>query len=135
MTIAESLRKILESERLFGSMFYDVFFTRSPEARKYFDGVDMKRQALVLTMALQMMEQFHTNGYAAIDHYLRHIGHHHHDRDVPRELYADWRDSLLVALEQFLGADWSDDLRGEWERAIASATTAMFRGYDEPIGI
>jgi hemoglobin-like flavoprotein len=135
MTIADSLRKIMESERLFGSMFYDVFFERCPQAKAYFEGVDMRRQALVLTMALQMMEQYHTNNYAAIDHYLRHIGHRHDERTVPKKLYTDWRESLLATLEQFLGADWSDELAEEWGVAIEAATTAMFRGYDDPVGI
>jgi len=135
MGIAESLHQIMKSERVFGTMFYDLFFGRCPEAKSYFDGVDMRRQALVLTMALQMMEQYHTHGYTAIDHYLRHIGHRHNDRAVPREMYTDWRDSLLAALEQFHGADWDDSLRQEWEGAIKAATEAMFRGYDEPVGI
>ena len=38
---------------------------------------------------------------------------------------------LLVALEEFHGTDWSDDLSRQWREAIESAVRIMFEGYDE----
>jgi hemoglobin-like flavoprotein len=135
MTVAESMKQILESDQNFGSLFYEVFFERCPEAKTPFDGVDMKRQALVITMALQMIEQYYNNGYSAIDHYLRHLGMRHKSWSISKDMYADWSESMLAALEKFHAADWSDDLRTEWQKAIEAASEVMFLGYDEHAGI
>lgn len=135
MTITESVKHIMESDQNFGSQFYEVFFGRCPDAKLLFDGVDMKRQALVITMALQMIEQYYSNGYSAIDHYLRHLGMRHKNWSIAKDMYADWSESMLAALEKFHAADWSNELRDEWQQAIEAATEVMFLGYDEHAGI
>jgi len=135
MTISESMRRILESDDVFGSLFYDVFFERCPEAKAPFDGVDMKRQALVITMALQMIEQYYSHGYTAINHYLQHMGMRHKNWSISKEMYAAWSESMLASLEKFHATEWSDELRAEWQQAIEAATEVMFMGYDEHASI
>jgi hypothetical protein len=53
---------------------------------------------------------------------------------VPRELYPDWRDSMLICLEKCHGEEWSDGLATEWREAIDAVSEAMFRGYDKRVG-
>lgn len=135
MDIHQSLQKILASDDLFGTMFYDTFFERCAEGKEYFAGMDMQRQALVLTMALTLIAQHHTHGYAAVEQYLRHLGGRHKDRTIPGELYPQWRESMLVALERFHGDDWSETLSDEWRTAIDGVSRSMLHGYDEHTGI
>lgn len=135
MEIQDSLKRILQSEQLFGTMFYEVFFERCPEAKKYFAETDMKRQALVLTMALTLIEQHYNHDFAAVDQYLQHIGNKHADRKIPQALYESWQEAMLATLESFFGGDWSEHLADQWRDAIESVTDTMFRGYDERMGV
>lgn len=131
MTIQDSVAKVLSSIRPFGEDFYEVLFRRCPEMREHFEGVDMKRQALILTMALSVIEQHYSTSYPATGEYMRYLGTKHHSRGIARELYAGWRDSMLESLERFHGAEWSEGLATEWTRAIDLCHRVMFEGYDK----
>lgn len=135
MDIHQSLKAILESEPVFGERFYATFFTRCPKAKEHFSGIDMRRQALLLTMALTLIEQHATHGYPAVVQYLRHLGNRHKERDVPRDMYAEWRDCMLVALSEFHGDDWNATLSRQWSDAIDGVSEAMLGGYTEHTGI
>jgi len=135
MEIHESLQRIMKSESLFGDTFYEIFFDQCPAACKHFERVDMKRQALVLTMALTLIEQYVANGYPAIAQYLRHLGTAHGDKGIPREMYVNWRDAMLTSLEKFHGDEWNDSLSDAWAEAIDATTQVMFEGYDHRVGL
>jgi hemoglobin-like flavoprotein len=135
MDLDMSLEQILRSGDQFGNLFYEIFFEQHPEAKRYFDGIDMKRQGLMLTMALKLMGEYHAKGYAAINHYLEHLGTRHSDRGVPTEVYTDWADSLLATLERFHGKEWNGDLAEEWRDAVSATSEVMFKGYDKRVGL
>ena len=63
--------------------------------------------------------------------YLQMLGTKHKDRGIPKEANARFRDVLLDALEQFHGADWSEDLGSRWREAINSSVNKMFEGYEK----
>ena len=135
MTIEESLQTILESSDNFGRAFYDEFFMRHPKIFTYFDGVDMTRQALVLTMALTTIVNHYASSNIAIEHYLRHLGTMHHRWEIPPELYPKWCDTMLRVLERFLGDEWDEALASDWRKALEKASQTLIRGYDRPVGI
>ena len=135
MDIQQSLQHILQSKDVFGHAFYDVFFARHPEALEYFGDVDMNRQALVLTMALTVIQQYYTSKYPTVEQYLQYMGSQHHRRGVPPDFYPKWRDCMLEALEAFHGEDWHSDLSREWREAIELSTEPMLRGYEERTGV
>ena len=135
MDIHESLHRLLQRKESFGTLFYDVFFERCPEVRVYFTGVSMDYQAALLTMALKVMEQYYAHGYPAMATYLKYLGHKHHRRAVLPDLYPQWRDALLVALEQFHDADWNDDLARQWREAFEKAREVILVGYQEPVHV
>src|SRR5262249_4993739 len=70
-----------------------------------FTDVNLKYQTVLLTMALMVVERHYASGYRATELYLQHLGHKHHQRAVPSELYSKWVESLLAALEKFHGPD------------------------------
>lgn len=135
MDLETSVEKILQSDHRFGKRFYEVFFEQHPDARQYFQGTNMKAQALMLSVSLRLIGDYHRKGFSAIEHYLQLLGTRHNDRSVPREMYPKWRDSLLVTLEKFHGKDWDDTLADEWRSAIDGISVVMFGGYDKRTGV
>lgn len=135
MTLQESLRRVLEQRDDLAATFYETFFTRHPEARDYFAQVDLRHQRVLLTMALMVVERHYTHGFPSTLLYLKYLGHKHHLRQVPGELYPKWVDSLLIALEQFHGTDWDAEAATAWRNALDRASEAMLAGYREPIHV
>lgn len=130
MNITESLDSILGSRDLLGDIFYPEFFEAYPHLRSYFADVNMKRQSVLLTNALTVIRQFYVSSYPAVEQYLRYLGSKHHDLKVPPDSYDLWKQTMLVTLERFHGADWSAELAGEWQRAIEQAAAVMVAGYE-----
>ncbi len=130
MTLTESVSKILSQAGALTPRFYERFFDQVPEARPFFEATHMGHQAVVLRMALQMIEQFFTHGYEAIGEYLRLIGVKHRERGIPTELYSDWRETLLDTLEEFHGHEWDESLAEEWTGALNQSIDRMIEGYD-----
>ena len=131
MNISESLHKILASKTIFGEYFYETFFATCPEVKQYFDGVNLERQAILLTMGLVVIEKQYARPYAAAEEYLKYLGTKHHDRGIPKHLYTDWTTAMLQTLERFHGKEWDDAIRQEWEEAIEQVIEVMFQGYEE----
>jgi hemoglobin-like flavoprotein len=126
---------VLEKRDDLAALFYEVFFDRHPEARPYFKDVNLKHQTVLLTMALMVVERHCEHGYLATELYLKYLGHKHHTRDVPPELYPKWIESLLAALERFHGSDWDAKAAGDWRAALDRATGLMMAGYRDPVHV
>jgi hemoglobin-like flavoprotein len=88
----------------------------------------------MLRLALTMIEQYYRNRYEAMESYLRIIGFRHKRLEIPRDLYADWRDCLLDTLEAFHGKDWNEELERQWTEAINLAVETMLEGYELKVG-
>jgi hemoglobin-like flavoprotein len=131
MDIKESVHQILGNQELLADLFYCLFLDRYPEVRRHFQGVDLKYQAALLTMAFLVIERHHTAAYPATETYLRYLGTKHQTRGVPAELFPHFRDALLATLERFHGSHWDAGLAGQWKQAIERATATMLKGYEQ----
>ncbi len=131
MNIQESLQQILASKEDFGQQFYKLFFAQCPEVKKYFAGVNIDRQAVLLTMALVVIEKQYSSPFAAAQEYLKYLGTKHHNWEIPKSLYAEWTVAMLESLAQFHGADWDESLQQQWQDAIAQVIELMFQGYEQ----
>jgi hemoglobin-like flavoprotein len=129
MDIAQSLHRILEQQETMADLFYIVFLERYPEVRHYFEGVNLKAQSVLLTMALMVMERHYAGSYPATEMYLKYLGTKHHDRGIPPELFPKFRDALLATLQRFHSSDWNPRLARQWHDAIERTTTTMLSGY------
>lgn len=129
MDLAESIQRVMDDQLQIGHRFYEIFLDRCPQARVFFQGVDMQRQTHVLTMALLVIEQMHTNRFRATEEYLRYLGTKHHDRDIPEELYPQWREAMLETLHIAHGEQWDPALASQWKQMIDRAIQLMFEGY------
>ena len=130
MDIHESLRQVLEeSKEPLAGRFYLVFFERHPEMLCYFDGVDLRFQGVMLTMALQLAVQHFEAPKPAIEEYLRLLGHKHCVRGVPSDAYPMFQQSLMSALAEFHEGDWDPQLEQQWQEALRAAIEIMIEGH------
>lgn len=130
MNISESVDAIMEDGDLIGGHFYDLFFEEFPDSKRFFAGVDMKRQAAVLTSALVLVESIYTKSSLALIPYLKHLGKVHQDRDIYPQDYSNWLTAMLKTLAKFHGQDWSSSLEQEWRNALQNAINVMLSSYE-----
>jgi hemoglobin-like flavoprotein len=131
MDMHESLQRILASKQVIGDAFYEALLARHPEFGPYFEGIDLRRQAVVLTMQLTVIDGYHRLGSPPARLYLQYLGTKHHSLGIPQELYGSFRDTLLEVLQRFLEGDWTEELAREWKTAIDGASAVMFEGYSK----
>ncbi len=131
MNLSESIESVLSGDVSFGHDFYDVFLGRYPQVRRYFDGVDLDRQSVLLMMSLLVIEQQAQNQYEATAAYLADLGAKHREWQIPKELYPYFREALIDALANHHADDWDEPLKAQWVAAIDSATQQMITGYEE----
>jgi len=129
MTIHDSLHRILEQNETLADLFYIVFIERYPEVRRHFQGVNLRTQSVLLTIALMVMERHYTGSYPATHMYLKYLGAKHKKWGIPAEHYPKFGDALLATLERFHSTDWGPPLAAEWAAAIDRAVRTMLEGY------
>jgi hemoglobin-like flavoprotein len=129
MDIQESLQRILKSTDRVADLFYQVFFERYPEVSQHFAGVDLQRQAVLLTMALELVVQYSLHSFPTIEAYLKILGQEHHRRGISPDLYPKFREALLATLGRFHGRDWDEQLARQWQEALELASDKMLAGY------
>ncbi|MBI1310333.1 hypothetical protein GC176_03420 [bacterium] len=130
MQLDESLQRVLANKDPIIRRFYDHFLSEHPDAERLFAGVDLEKQALMLTMALIVVEAYSRDSYPAVEHYLHVLGDRHREAGVPRELFASFRNCLIDTIRSCQQNDWDDELQEAWRRALDRATQTMFQGYE-----
>jgi hemoglobin-like flavoprotein len=131
MDMHESLLRILASNQVIGDAFYEALLARHPEFRPYFERVRFRRQAVLLTMQLAVIEVYHRFRSPLARLHLQHLGAKHRNLGVPQELYGPFRDTLLEVLQRCFEEDWTEELAREWKTAIDGASAVMFEGYSD----
>jgi hemoglobin-like flavoprotein len=130
MNLRDSVQRIHGSQDIFGDRFYQRFFELQPAARKFFREIHLPRQAVILTMQLSVIQAYYHGNSRAAGQYLQILGSRHRALGIPCELYPGFRDALLATLAESLGAEWTEELAGDWRAAIDAATEKMFEGYE-----
>jgi hemoglobin-like flavoprotein len=135
MTIHDSLQKILADRDTLATLFYQNLFQRHPEFRPYFKDVNMRHQAVLLTMSLMVIERHFNKELSSTALYLKYLGHKHHIQAIPEDAYPKWIDSLLETLGQFHGPAWDQEAAGLWRQALERGVRVMLEGYTEPVQV
>ena len=128
MDIHESIDQIIASDEVLGNAFYEVFL-KYPDVQGFFKDVNLKRQSVLLTMALLVVEQCEGGGAGVVNQYLRDLGAKHEEMGVPKDLYPYFCEAMLSTLETYHGDDWNDELQRQWSDSIERAANQMLRGY------
>ena len=109
------------------SRFYDILFTRYPQAQRLFGRNARSAQEKMLAGAL----------VAVLDHIedaewfastLGALGEKHAGYGVTEEMYGWVGECLLAALAEAAGPHWSPELEAAWAGAYAAISGAMLDG-------
>ena len=126
MDIQQSIGKILQRGEVLADVFYAALLDCHPQIRPYFADINMRRQAVLLTMALKLVEEHYVHHYPAVRNYLKVLGHQHRERfNVPAELFQPFGDCLLEAIQKFHNGEWDQGLEAQWRSAIDEAIAVM----------
>ena len=107
-------------------LFYARLFNRYPEVRVYFKG-DMRDQGSKL-MAMIDTAVGSIDRLESLRKPLREMGQRHSDYGVRQEDYPKVAESLLWTLEQGLGDDFTDEVRGAWTEVYDRVSAVMLDG-------
>ena len=129
MKLEDSLREVLAQKELVIEKFYATFLAEHPEARVYFERLDMTKQSLMLSAALIVSEAHSREDFPAVQHYLHVLGFQHREAGVPKEMFPIFRDCLIETIRS-CHADWNEELTKAWREALDKAISTMFEGYD-----
>lgn len=128
--IEQSLDEILRCPKQeLGRNFYARLFAACPEARPFFEKIELRVQANILVNSLHVIVSHDVYGYPAAHQFLMLTGARHHERGIPPELFPVFRDCLLQTIAEFYGDRWTESLSTEWRRALDTASAVMLQGY------
>ena len=114
---------------------YAQFLESYPELRHHFLHVDMKRQAIILTTALMVIERYYVQPTPAIELYMRYLGTKHHGMNVGTAEFPKFFDAMFQTMKSFHGDKWNPELERQWRGAFDRTTSAMFEGYLEHVQV
>lgn len=107
--------------------FYEILFSRHPQARSLFGGRSDAVQAEMLRQALVAVLE-HLEDSAWLVETLGALGQKHAEYGVTREMY-DWVGaSLLAALAEVAGDQWTPELESAWREAYGAIASLMQSG-------
>ncbi len=130
MDIHQSLDSILASGSQFAEGFYQRFELEHPGIFRHFNGMNMKRQAHLLTTALVLVVSDYEKDTESIKEYLRVLGTRHHHRNIDKADFEAWEQTLLRFLSEFHQANWSEELSNQWQSALTKAIDQVLLGYE-----
>ncbi|MFQ5509327.1 MAG: globin domain-containing protein [Leptospirillia bacterium] len=122
--VIESYKRVTRQAG-FLDTFYQHFFSRDPDIPVRFKGVDMENQAFLLARSLAVILR-HVAGVPGAEDTLAALAKRHGptDLDIPERLYEEWKEALLLALEEF-DPEFDQDLDTRW-RNLLDAEVAHF---------
>lgn len=130
MDIRDSIDRVsCDAKHEFSSRFYQNLFLHHPNTMSKFEGVDLKRQGVLLIVALETVCRQYTRPSPATQNYLRYLGHKHHLLGITAGDYLHFGTALLSTLGAFHGPEWCSDLAEQWKAAFRQSIDVMLQGH------
>jgi len=129
MDLRESIDQICDQGSEFPIRFYKLLFERVPVAEAHFENTALKKQYVMLTVALHSVKDF-PDLRPAMEDYLRLLGTAHKTLGVDREPFPEFIQVLLETAAEFHADDWDEHLAGQWSRALDRVEQLMLEGYE-----
>lgn len=107
--------------------FYEILFSKYPQAKPLFGRNSGPAQAEMLQQALVSVLE-HLEDASWLSHNLGALGAKHVSYGVSEEMYGWVGDSLLTTLAEIAGADWSPQLASAWTTAYGAIAGLMQQG-------
>jgi hemoglobin-like flavoprotein len=129
MQFSESIDRVLAEEKSVLERFYKVFLDRVPEARPFFERVDMQSQAAMLAVALTAARMAPNLQNSTVI-YFRVLGRRHERKGIPPKIYERFNATLLDVIAEVHGDDWNERLAAQWSAALSQIARLMIEGYE-----
>ncbi|NJN72305.1 MAG: globin [Limnothrix sp. RL_2_0] len=113
----------------FSESFYANLFTDYPAAKPLFSGTDVKEQSKKLLTSLIFVVENLKKPEALTDA-LKGLGARHVKYGALPEHYPLVGNTLLKTFEQYLGSDWTPEVKDAWVKAYGLITEVMLDGAD-----
>lgn len=124
-----SFQVALERQPQLTHRFYEILFTRYPQARPLFGRThSVEAQEKMLAEALVAVLD-HLEDGAWLTTQLREMGRRHHGYGITREMYPWVGECLVAALKEAAGDGWSPRAEAAWGGAYGAICDLMFTGY------
>lgn len=128
LLVQTSFHQITTRLIAFGNRFYEILFDRNPELRPLFAD-DIKLQTRMLTSMLSSLVKG-LNRTPEISGGLRALGRRHDGYQATFADYEKVENALLLTLEEFLGDDFTADVRNAWIEVYGRISGLMREGSE-----
>ena len=127
--LEQSFEKVKPQANAFASSFYENLFTDYPAAKPLFANTNVAEQSKKLLASLVfVVENLRKPG--ALTEALKGLGARHVKYGALPEHYPLVGNTLLKTFEQYLGADWTPNVKQAWVDAYGVITEVMLEGAD-----
>lgn len=127
--LEQSFEQVKPQADAFISSFYDNLFTDYPAAQSLFANTNMAKQKKMLLGALVMVVE-NLRQSDVLSEKLKGLGARHVKYGTLPEHYPLVGNSLLKTFGQYLGANWTGEVKQAWVDAYGVITTLMLEGAE-----
>ena len=125
--LRESFETAVENEGRVTTRFYELLFTRYPQAEELFGRNARENQEKMLQESLVAVLE-HVEDGAWLQETLTAMGRKHILYDVTEEMYPWVGECLVAALAEAVGDDWTDEHTAAWVEAYGAISGIMIEG-------
>jgi hemoglobin-like flavoprotein len=127
--LQSSFAKVEPKIHNFATSFYGNLFIKYPEAKPLFANTDMEaqKQKLIDSLKSVMLHIRHGESLALL---LRGLGTRHVKYGALPEHYPAVGNALLQTFEEYLGEDWTSEVKQAWIEAYNAITALMLEGAE-----
>ena len=130
--LRSSLNLAAEREGLVTTRFYGILFERYPQVQPLFSRkAPEKQQQMLQESLLAVMDHLEDGDWLAET--LGNMGAQHVDYEVTEEMYPWVAESLMAALAEILGEDWTPEHQQAWGDALNAVASLMIAGAKEAV--
>lgn len=127
--LEQSFEKIKPQSEQFAASFYGNLFEGSPEAKPLFASTDMAKQQKMLVAALALVVD-NLRKPDVLTKAVKDLGARHVKYGTKTEHYPLVGAALLKTFEQYLGGEWTPEVKQAWADAYGVLSDLMLEGAE-----
>lgn len=128
--LRSSLELVIERQPAVTKRFYELLFERHPELKPMFNMDRLDTQAKMLAEAIVAVVD-HLEDASWLQEHLGALGAKHVEYGVTPPMYGKVGETLLAALAEAAGDDWSPAIEAAWADAYGAICELMLAGARE----
>jgi nitric oxide dioxygenase len=129
--LEQSFEKVKSQAHEFVASFYTTLFTDYPDAQALFAHSDLVKQQTMLLNALVFVVENLRHPERMVEA-LQGLGARHVQYGALPEHYPLVGKALLKTFEQYLGSDWSEEVKQAWTDGYSAIAALMLEGAEYP---